>query len=409
MRVFLVALYSLQFLTAVPADSVDTESAVAQALAHNPALAAARFTVIEAQGRLDQAGRLSNPELGTEFKPNLQGQQGILKVGLEQRFPLTSRLRREKAVSRRELAAAQAEIRDAERRLAAETRAAVIEIAALNARRELREEQRVAVQRWLDQATRTASLGEGSATEVDQLQLEIGELKLHQRLLAAETATALTRLRPLLGLPDDAPLTVQQTLAPPEVAHPTELILAQRGDYQASQQRTAAAVESTELARARRWQDLGVGVFGEWERMINVPPDLQKNQYVGLQLMLPLPFWNNQKGQIREANAAAAREALAMEALATRIRAETSAARQEMTAAAELEAEIAHELIPAAERLEKRLQELQLQGQGNWPLLIRAREKRLELQAAQLDARRDYHLARNRWLAATGLILVPQP
>ena len=49
------------------------ESAGSYALAHNPDLAAARFSIEEARARLLGSGRLSNPELESDLKPNVRG------------------------------------------------------------------------------------------------------------------------------------------------------------------------------------------------------------------------------------------------------------------------------------------------------------------------------------------------
>ena len=55
--------------------------------------------------------------------------------------PLTARLRHEKAASRAELAAAEAEVRDAERKLAAEVSASAVKLLALSGQRDLRDRQ----------------------------------------------------------------------------------------------------------------------------------------------------------------------------------------------------------------------------------------------------------------------------
>lgn len=404
------SLVLLFFLPAsLAAESFTVESAVARALAHNPGLAAARFTLVEAQGRLDQAGRLTNPDLTSEFKPNLQGQQGVLRVGLAQPFPLTSRLRLERSVSQRQLAAAQAEVRDAERRLAAEVSLAVVDAAALEARSALVNRQSETLRSWSDQIARSTAVGEMPGWERDQLTLELGQLRLTQKRLEGEVVAALNRLRWLLALPDEAPLTVEVPLAPPGADPPAEVILAQRGDYQSAQERTAAAEEATALARARRWEDLGVGLFGEWERRQDAPGGMVRDEYVGVQVSLPLPFWNRQEGRIREAKAAAQREAVSAQALAAQIRLEAATSHQAMNAAAGLEAEISGELLPAALRLEEQLTRFRAEGQDVFTPLLRAREKRFELESAHLEALRDYHFARIRWQAATGQILLPTP
>ena len=91
------------------------DGAVAYALKHNPALVSARLSIEEARGRLRQTGRLSNPELEFEFSRNTRSRESDARIALMQRFPVTGRLRFEKAVSRAQFAAAEFEVRDGER------------------------------------------------------------------------------------------------------------------------------------------------------------------------------------------------------------------------------------------------------------------------------------------------------
>src|SRR6187551_1490697 len=58
-----------------PAAQFTLDSAVAYALAHNPDLAAARFSIGEARARLLGSGRLSNPELESDLRPNVRGRE----------------------------------------------------------------------------------------------------------------------------------------------------------------------------------------------------------------------------------------------------------------------------------------------------------------------------------------------
>jgi cobalt-zinc-cadmium efflux system outer membrane protein len=393
------------------AQSVDADSAVTLALAQNPALTAARISLVEAKGRSEQAGRLANPALETEYKPGLDGEQGTVKVGMQQQFPLTSRLRLERQVSRTLLQAAQADVRDVSRRLAAQVRSTVFEVAALQARLTLRDAQIDRSEDWTRQLTQQATVGERARFDADQLRLDIAALKLDRQRLATEHQNALSRLRVLIGLPPESPVEVTQHLTPPEPGVSREILLAQRGDYQAAQARTAAAQTAAALAQARRWEDVGVGVFGEWQRTEDLPYGIREDQYVGLQVSLPLPFWNRQQGRIREVRAAAEREAVELSALAQRIQGEAEIAQRDREMAAALASELSGDLLPAAQRLEESLEKQAIQGQDVWNQWWRARERRFELEAASIDARRDYHLAHTRWLAATGQLptLTPPP
>jgi cobalt-zinc-cadmium efflux system outer membrane protein len=124
---------------------------------------------------------------------------------------------------------------------------------------------------------------------------------------------------------------------------------------------------------------------------------------LGVKLSLPLPIWNRNEGRIREATAAAQRREKEAQALAARIAAEVSAARNEMAALARVIGETNEKLIPQSRRIEEQLQSSYSTGQTTLPEVIRARGRRFELETQRLDALRDYHLARVRHQTALGL------
>jgi outer membrane protein TolC len=113
-------------------------------------------------------------------------------------------------------------------------------------------------------------------------------------------------------------------------------------------------------------------------------------------------LWNKGKGRVVEAAATAARAEKEADALILRIRSETTLARRQMDAAARLTKSVTDDLLPKARQIEERLVKLHAEGQAAFTDVLRARERRLQLEESVLDARRDYHLARVRHLAATG-------
>ena len=385
-----------------------SESAVRHALAHNADLAAARLTVEEARGRLAKAGRLADPELESEFKPEVRGREGVLGLGLTQRFPLTARLRLEKAVSRAELAVAEAEVRDAERRLAAEVSLAAVDWLALGTQRALKERQLANSRGLAEAANRAAGVGEGPALEAAQLDLEAQQLATQLLQLDTVHAALLGKLRPLLGVPAPEPIEITGTLSEVVAAGTGAVALSRRADHQAALARRETAERALALARADRWQDLGVGLLGEVERVEDAPAGIRQDHFVGLRLSLPLPFWNRNQGRVQEATATARRRAKESEALAFRIRAEVEAAEMQMAVAARLAGEVTATLLPKAAQLEERLAKLRAEGQASSADVLRARERRLQLESMRLDAVRDFHRARVGLDIATGSI-VPNP
>jgi outer membrane protein, heavy metal efflux system len=385
------------------------ESAVALALTQNADLAVARLRVAEAASRVSNVGRWSNPELETEFKPNVHGREGSLSVGFNQRFPLTSRLRLEKAVSRSEVAVAEAEVREVERQLALEVRTVGIRILALRAHANLMERQLQNSRELSANVARAARVGEGSELEIALLELETAQLESRQVQLNTETEPLDGRLRFLLGLPPTAQVNLAALPDALVASSPRSAAPEARTDYAVAKSKLDSANQSVELARASRWEDATIGLFGEVERAEDAPNGVETDGFVGLRFSLPLPIWNDRRGHVSEAAARAARIERESDALAVRIRAEVAAAVGQLDATAAQLRSINDKLLPMARELEGRLMRFHSQGQAPFTDVLRGRERRLQLESSAIDARRDVELAHARWLAATGQTLSSKP
>lgn len=380
------------------------ESAVTYAVAHNPDLAAARFSIEEARGRLLGSGRLSNPELESDLKPNVRGREFSFGVGFVQRFPLTNRLRLEKAVSKSELDAAEAEIRAAEFKLGTAVRMVGVKILSLDVSKALKDKQIANSNDLAASAAKLAAAAEGSGVEAAQFELEAQQLSLDLLRLDSERATLLGEARPLLGVP--ASEKVEFTGSLPEVKLPGAAVpnLTSRADYQAAQARILAAYQGIDLAKANKWADAGVGFGAEVDRSEDAPEVLKTDGMVGIKFSLPLPFWNKNEGKIKEAEATAARAEKEADALAAAVRAEAMAALGEMRAAQRVLDETTSVLLPKALQLEEKISGFHKQAQPGVLItdVLRAREKRLAIEQAKVDALRAWHLARIRYHAAMG-------
>ncbi|MDB6133971.1 MAG: hypothetical protein JWM59_2214 [Verrucomicrobiales bacterium] len=405
LRIFLTALL-LGGAGVLQAANLTVEAAVTQAVSRNPGLLAARWSVVEANGRLLQAGRPANPEIETELKPNVRGREFTFSAGFMQRFPLTNRLRLEKAVSRAEVDVAAAEVREAERQLAAQVRTVAVNVLAVRAAQELKKAQTAQNADMVKAAAKAAAAAEGSSLDAAQLELELHQGAIGLQQLEGEKAVLTAGLRPLLGMAPNEPLEIAGSLPPPAGGgeagngpNPQN-----RPDYQAAQARGEAARQNLELERKSRWQDPAFGVSAELERAEDAPEGLRTEGFVGFKFSLPLPFWNKNEGRIEAAQAASARADLEAAALASTIRAEAATARAEMTAAARIYDQAANTLLPRARDLEVKLLELyQKAGPGaDLATVMRARERRMGLEMARLNALRDYHLAKARLRSSLG-------
>lgn len=382
--------------------SLTVEGAAAYAVKHNPALAAARYRIEEARGRLDAAGRLSNPEAEFDFQQNPRKPERSFGVAWMQKFPITARLRLEKAVSRAELTAAQNEVRDQERKLAGEVRAAALGLVALESERELRGRQIVVSEELTAFMTKRVEAGEVSSVDAVQAGLESKQLGTLVLQLEVTKATLLGTLRPQLGVGASDTVVIKGSLSEPGALPGKGANVTSRADYRAAQATAEAARQNVDLAKANKWADIGIGLTAEHGREEDAPDGFERDTSLGFKVSLPLPLWNKNEGQIREAKAMALRTELEIDAVAAQIRAEAAAARAEMEALAKIIADIDDKLIPAARQIEDQLRSSYATGLTTLPEVIRARGRRFELETQRLSALRDYHLARAKHQTAVG-------
>jgi cobalt-zinc-cadmium efflux system outer membrane protein len=375
------------------------QAAVAYALKQNPTLAAARLSIEEARARLQQSGRLSNPELELDFNKNTKSRESAVSVVLQQRFPLTSRLRYEKAVSRAQVSAAESEVRDAERKLAAEVRSFAVKLIALQAQQNLRNVQLANIRELSEYLRRLAATGEGASTDALQVELDARQIEIETLQLTTEAASIEGELRVLLGRSGHESTRISGVLAAPSAGYEVTPA-AERPDILAAQARAEAAQLSVREQEARRFEDVGVGLSWSRERRLDEPNPIETEHTVGVRFSVPLPFWNTNVGRIREAEAAAARAQKELEATRFNAAAEAASARNTMDAYARIIEALDSKGLPQLTQLEEQLHASYSSGHTPLSEVLRARTRRLDLQRQRLDALRDYHLAKIRYTAS---------
>jgi cobalt-zinc-cadmium efflux system outer membrane protein len=369
--------------------------------AQNPDLAAARLRIQEAVGRMNQSGRLSNPDLDTSFEHNSRFREGKLEIGFSQRFPVTNRLQLEKDVSLTELKASEAEVREVERQIVGQARESVVKLLATRQRRELLREQIGVSKKFADFLSEVAAKGEGSALDSGQAKLEATSLSMELRQLDASETALVGELKPLLGMRPGESLTVSGSLPSPSLPS-VAVDPARRPDYQVAELNAQAAAQGVALEQARRYDDVEGGLFAAAERTEDVPEGYENEAIIGLRFKIALPFWNKNEGAIQEAVARKERKEKEAIALGRGIRLEAEAARAEMAQWTRLVGEIDSTLLPLADEQSKLAEDAYRSGQGEIQAVLRSREKRLQLLAAKLDALREFHLARVRHETSLG-------
>lgn len=385
---------------AEPAELITLESVAGRVRADHPELVAARYAIAEAAGLAKQAGRLANPQLGVEFEHNSGFREGRVEVGLSQRFPVTRRLGLEKARGATLIEAARAEVREVENQLVGEARAALVRVITLRQRAELVGRQADLSGELADFIRSAAERGEASPLEAGQARLEAARFVTERRQLAAAEREALGRLKPLLGMRVEDVLLVSGRL--PDLKPGGGGPPLRRPALEAARLAVRAAEQEAEVQRANRLGDVNAGAFVAGERIEDAPDGRRDDGIVGIRFSVPLPWWDRNEGNIEAAEARVRRRRQEVLALDRKIRVEAEAARAEMIEWAGLIDEIDAELMPQADEQAALVEQAWRNGQADLLTVLRAREQRLELAAARLDALQNFHLAEVRYGTVLG-------
>ena len=395
----LFSLIVLHPLSAGPSEILSYQSISSRVRSGNPELAAARFRIDEALGLAKQAGRLSNPTFETGIDHNIQSAEGGIEIGFSQKFPVTNRLALEKEIGLAEIEAAEAEVRNVERLLVAEARQEFVKALSIRERKALLKKEKQLASELAEFISSASDRGEISSLDAAQARLAALRLTTQERRLETEETATLGRLRPIVGLAPETAVVLSGS-APP-IAMPA-ITGIERPDLAAANIQLQAANTSIALEQARRQDDVEALIFAAGERTEDAPNGLENEGIIGLRLKIPLPFWNDNQGNIDAATARRNRQEQEVKALARDIRHEAQTAMTEMRQWAALVSELEDTLLPLAKEQTTLLEDAYREGQGDLQSVLNSREQTLELIASKLDASREFQLARIRYQAASG-------
>src|SRR6059058_1977062 len=240
---------------AQPGVEVTVDELVARALADSPDLRAARAEIDAAVGRLQQAGLRPNPMLELGGQKALSPDNNVT-IGLSVPLDLNGRKEGRVGVAEREVQMKRAQVRDRERRLAADVRMKAGELLA--ARRglavtdDLLSVNRDALRLVQDRVRQGAT----PALEENLMLVEVNRLDATRQMLASRVEIASLQLKALAGMAPDAPLALRGDLASavpiPPADEAARLALATRPDLDAARVDVSAS-----HARVRKEQAEG--------------------------------------------------------------------------------------------------------------------------------------------------------
>jgi cobalt-zinc-cadmium efflux system outer membrane protein len=302
-----------------PAGGVKADDLVRYALAHNGELAAARQVIGAARGRLRQAGLKANPMFEASWSQAVTSPDHNLMVELELPLELGGRRKARVSVAQRELEVREAEVRDYERRLAAEVRGKYAEAVAAAQNLKFSEELLDLLRNSHQLIRARVELGKSAPLEQNLVWVEVNKADALRIGFESKTEIALLELKMVIGMVPDEVLRlrgdfVSERRLPPQ-AEALRLALESRPDLVAL--RAAESLADAEGQQARVEGKADASVFANYQRM-NFGYDVRGFNnagtlvqvtgvfnYATFGVRLTLPIRNKNQGNIEAAVATA--------------------------------------------------------------------------------------------------------
>ncbi|MCX6969363.1 MAG: TolC family protein [Verrucomicrobia bacterium] len=367
MRRIACALFLFPALLA--AETLDFDQAQKFALTHSPVIQAAYSSIGQARGRLLQAGLWPNPEIDLSYRADLfsGGQvQDKAMASLMQRFPWSGRLARAQKVSRVEVAIALSDVRDAERKLILEVQRMFIQARAAAEKAAALKKLSSSMDSLIALNEAGLQAGQTSAMAVNLAKVEREGLRQQLLSLEADEEAALAALKGSLGITGAQTLNLSGSLA--EIISRLKSAAGTKKLYRPDLVRAAleadAAAAEIALARSEVWEDVTVGVEYEFMRTLD-GPDLMNENFLGARVILPLPVWNRNQGNIAEKTAGRERAGRELEAAKRGIESEIAAARVRASKTSSIATLISKDSLPLLDETRGVLESSIRTGQAN--------------------------------------------
>ncbi len=385
------------------------EVAVTAALANNRDLAAARFAIRQAEGRLKQAGLWPNPEFelgGKNDSAFASDGEYDFATGFKQRFPITGRLSKANAVARVDLAMAMAEVRNQERLIAGEVLGFGRQLLVTREKLKANEEIQSTIQKLIEVSEKRLKVAEVSAADVNVAKLEMQKLTLAQAALLNQEEIAATVLNRLLGREPKTPLQMSGATSAEfdtnSIAEISRQTITRRPDRQLAALDIDRAGAEIKLAKAEKWEDWTVGFeYSRGVSKFDAPIGTKTDNFLGVGVSIPLPLWNRNQGRLTEAQATQQRAEAEMTALDLRINAETQTAENQMRRLLGILHQYRDESIKLAEENVVLLQKGYTDGLITITAVIQAQQQLTDLRQSYLEALGGFEQALTDWQVAT--------
>lgn len=365
---------------------------IAIAREDNKDLQAACYAIDKARASQLIAGVRANPRVDVSARSDFlfrnEGEYATA-IGISQQFPITGRLLREKDIARVDIALAEAEVQDAERRLANEVRLAIDHLTVLD-RKIASSGELIAIEKHLLQTTRSRfKVAEVSELDVNTAQINLQRTEQERSLLQSQRQAQVVTLNALLGRPASAALdidtSVQEAAALPGLDALQQQAIASRPDLHSALLASDRAEAEMRLAKASHWEDWTVGLeLSQDRQVITGAPAQGVNRAIGVTLSIPLPLYNKGQGLVAQARASEDQARARIAALRESIQGEVAGAHGEATRLQASLSQFGQQLLPISARSVRLSQ--QGYSQGLIPVfdVVQAQRQQSELNATYL-------------------------
>jgi len=407
---FVIVLCAL-FINSSPAPAIETKAltldqSVTLALEKNPDLQTLRLEEDAATGLNEKARLLlmNNPtvegNISKKDRPEAEGGGKFTNYGfkLSQEFEVAGQRGTRINVAEKELARVRSEIRDRERILISDVKDAFTKALSLKKKSSLARETVRLNEDLLDYTKVKFQAGDISGLDVNLSEVELSKAKKELLLAEREYRESLLALQGLLGVSPDMTFAIEGDLPSEAPALPDKevlksLALSQRPDSKAS----AFEMEKTEsaLKLVKKEAFPNITLSGFYDR------DENRNA-VGLEISVPLPFFDKKQAERKEAFAKAEGAKIKATALKKTIEREVDQAFNDITSAIEELSLFRKEiLVKAAENLDL-LNLAYKEGKIGFFEVRLAQKDTIEAQFAYIDAQTRTQLALNAIEKITG-------
>lgn len=388
------------------AETLDFDQAQKHALFHSPAIQAAYSTIGQARGKLLQAGLWPNPEIDLSYRADVffggEGQNKAM-ASLMQRLPWSGRLARAQTVSRVEVAIALAEVRDAERKLILDVQRTFIQARAAAEKAASLKKLSASMDSLIALTEAGQQAGRTSAVAVNLAKVEKEGLRQQMLSLEADEAAAVATLKGTLGITGAQPLTLKGSMAEIilRLKNATTGTTLYRPDLVRAALEADAAAAEIALARSEVWDDITAGVEYEYMRTLN-GTDLMNENFLGARVIVPLPVWNRNQGNIAEKTAGRERAGSALDAAKLGIESEIAAARVRAAKTGSIASVISKDSLPLLDETRGVLESSIRTGQANTTEAITLTNQEINQRLFYVDSLRNQAQALSELEAALG-------